>query len=30
MPPAAGPYRASGLVIWHKTDVLDGREYVRC
>jgi len=30
MPLAAVPYRASGLVLWHKADVPDHGKYVRC
>jgi hypothetical protein len=30
MPAAAAPYRASGLVRWHKTDMLADQMNVRC
>ena len=29
VPPAAAPYRASGLVLWHKTDMLGAGAKVR-
>src|SRR5260370_21225998 len=28
--PAAGPYRASGLVLWHQTDLPPSVPHVRC
>jgi hypothetical protein len=30
MPPAAAPYRASGLVLWHRTDMPTLLSDVRC